>query len=262
MKITAKSGHQPEKTSRISGFIIAVFALTLFTVSCKNNAENKENAAVAVTNGAKQAEFARTAEDQSKFTAEDVINRFKEGNMRFTSNKLTTRDLPALVRENSQVQHPLAVVLSCMDSRIPPETVFDESIGDVFVVRVAGNVVNNDILGSMEYGCKVSGAKLILVLGHENCGAVKSAIKEVKMGNITSLLQKVKPAIDKSASYPGDKSYKNHDFIDLVCLNNVFVAINEIKARSPILKEMADKGEIRIVGAVYDMNTGIVKFLE
>lgn len=145
---------------------------------------------------------ARTAEDQSGFSANEIISRFNEGNKRFANNKPTLKELPKEIQAEAKAQFPLAVILSCMD------------------------------------------------------------IKDVKMGNITSLLQKVKPAIDKSASYPGDKSYKNHDFIDLVCLNNVFVAINENKARSPILKEMANKGEIRIDGAVYDMNTGIVKFLE
>ncbi len=243
-------------------WIIPVIALAFSLGSCTSITDNKADAIVADTAAVKQAELVRTAEDQSKFTAEDVISQFKEGNKRFTTNKLITRDLPAKVRENSGVQYPLAVILSCMDSRIPPETVFDESIGDLFVVRVAGNVINDDILGSMEYACKVSGAKLILVLGHGDCGAVKSAIKKVKLGNITELLTKIKPAIEKSASYAGDKSYKNHDFIDLVCLNNVFVAINEIKARSPILKEMANKGDIRIVGALYDMHTGVVKFLE
>lgn len=176
-------------------------------------------------------------------------------------NDLTLRDNSALVRDATEGQYPKAVILSCVDSRIPVEDVFNKGIGDLFVARVAGNFVNEDILGSMEFGCKVSGAKLILVLGHESCGAIKSAIDDVKMGNITAMLAKIKPAIAGSQDFVGDKTSKNDDFVDAVAKKNVLLTIQNIKDKSPILKEMAEKGEIKIVGAYYDLHSGEVIFL-
>lgn len=202
-----------------------------------------------------------TAAEQKALTPESVIKRLKEGNQRFMKNDLTLRDNSALVRDATEGQYPKAVILSCVDSRIPVEDVFNKGIGDLFVARVAGNFVNEDILGSMEFGCKVSGAKLILVLGHESCGAIKSAIDDVKMGNITAMLAKIKPAIAGSQDFVGDKTSKNDDFVDAVAKKNVLLTIQNIKAKSPILKEMAEKGEIKIVGAYYDLHSGEVIFL-
>jgi len=166
-----------------------------------------------------------------------------------------------LVRNASVGQYPKAVILSCLDSRVPVEDVFDKGIGDLFVARVAGNFVNEDILGSMEFGCKVSGAKLILVLGHESCGAIKAAIDNVKLGNITAMLTKIKPAVVKSQDFTGEKTSKNDAFVEHVAKNNVINTIETIKSKSVILKEMADKGEIKIVGAYYNLKTGAVIFL-
>ena len=143
---------------------------------------------------------------------------------------------------------------------MPIEKVFDRSIGDVFVARVAGNIVNTDILASMEYGCKVSGAKLIVVLGHSDCGAVKSAIDNVQLGNITELLAKIRPSIDSLGPYSGEKTSKNKEFVEMLSNENVRTAIDNIRLNSPILKEMEDKGEIKIVGADYDIDNGKVKF--
>ena len=157
-------------------------------------------------------------------------------------------------------QYPKAIVLSCVDSRIPVEDVFDRGIGDVFVARVAGNFVNEDILGSMEFACKVSGSKLILVLGHEHCGAVKAAVDNVNLGNITSMLAKIRPAIE-SITYDGDRTSKNEEFVQLASKSNVRNTLKNIRNNSPILKEMEEKGEIKIVGAVYDMDDGSVDFL-
>ena len=241
---------------------IPLYAALLFiAVSCTNNTKTPS---VAVTNPPAAAimEKVMTAEDQAKLTPDGVIASLKEGNQRFTQNKLTPRNYAEQVRKSGDGQYPKAVILSCLDSRIPVELVFDEGIGDAFVARIAGNFVNTDILGSMEYGCKVSGAKVILVLGHEHCGAIKSAIDGVKLGNITAMLEKIKPAIKKSSAYTGDKSSKNYEYVDLVCRNNVLHTIDEIKAKSPILKEMADHGKIKIVGAIYELGTGEVKFLE
>ena len=202
-----------------------------------------------------------TAEEQAALTPDEVIELFKEGNQRFMNNQLTARDHSAQVRNSTLAQYPKAIVLSCVDSRVPVEDVFDRGIGDIFVARVAGNFVNEDILGSMEFACKVSGSKLILVLGHEHCGAVKSAIDDVKLGNITAMLSKIKPAVEIASDYEGDKSSKNTEFVSMVCENNVEYTINEIRTGSPILKKMEENGEIKIIGAVYDLDTGNVEFL-
>lgn len=241
---------------------ISIFAGILLLISCANDIKNKKEDTVSTKLTVGLVETVLTAEEQAKLTPDDVLNNLKEGNKHFVDNTLTPRNFSKQSQKSVNGQFPESVILSCIDSRIPVEYVFDKGIGDLFVIRVAGNFINEDILGSMEYGCKVSGAKLILVMGHDNCGAIKSAIDNVKMGNITQMLQKINPAIEKSASYKGDKSSKNNEFVDLVCLNNVLLSINEIKANSPILKEMSDSGKIKIVGAIYDLNTGNVKFLE
>jgi carbonic anhydrase len=202
-----------------------------------------------------------TAEEQRALTPDMVIQSLQEGNQRFVKNDLTARDHSALVRNASAGQYPKAVILSCLDSRVPVEDIFDKGIGDLFVARVAGNFANEDILGSMEYACKVSGAKLVLVMGHEYCGAIKAAIDNVKLGNITQMLSKIKPAVIKSADFKGVKNSKDEEYVDYVMKNNVLNTIAVIKAKSPILREMAEKGEIKIVGAYYNLNTGEVKFL-
>ncbi|PZF71135.1 carbonic anhydrase [Taibaiella soli] len=202
-----------------------------------------------------------TAEEQKALTPDMVIASLKEGNQRFMTNNITSRDHSAMVRNAAPGQFPKAVILSCLDSRIPVEDVFDKGIGDLFVARVAGNFSNRDILGSMEFGCKVSGAKLILVLGHESCGAVKGAIDNVKLGNITGMLANIQPAVAKSADFSGEKTSKNPAYVEQVAKNNVLHTISEIRTNSPILKEMEDKGEIKIVGAYYNIQTGAVSFL-
>ena len=190
-----------------------------------------------------------------------VIQSLKEGNQRFVANDITARDHSAMVRNASLGQYPKAVILSCLDSRVPVEDIFDKGIGDLFIARVAGNFVNEDILGSMEYGCKVSGAKLIVVLGHESCGAIKAAIDGVKLGNITAMLTKIKPALVKSQDFTGGQSSKNQAFVEYVARNNVIHTVETIKSKSPLLKEMEKKGEIKIVGAYYNLKTGEVIFL-
>ncbi len=201
-----------------------------------------------------------TKEQQDALTPDAVITSFKDGNERFLNNDLTARDHSAQVRNSTLSQFPKAIVLSCVDSRVPVEDVFDRGIGDIFVARVAGNFVNEDILGSMEFACKVSGSKVILVMGHEHCGAVKAAVDNVKLGNITPMLAKIRPAV-LSLEYEGDKTSKNEEFVHMACESNVKNTINEIRKQSPILKEMEDNGEIKIVGAVYDMDSGKVEFL-
>ncbi len=165
------------------------------------------------------------------------------------------------MRKSTYGQYPKAIVLSCVDSRVPVEDVFDRGIGDIFVARVAGNFVNQDILGSMEFACKVSGSKIVLVLGHEHCGAVKASIDDVKLGNITAMLENIKPAVDQ-VNYDGERNSSNPSFVSMVCKSNVENTMNEIRNRSDILREMEENGEIIITGAIYDMDTGKVSFLE
>ena len=186
----------------------------------------------------------------------------KDGNRRFVSGTLTSRDHSRQIRAAALGQYPKAVVPSCLDSRIPVEDVFDRGIGDLFVARVAGNFQNTDILGSMEFGCKVSGSKLILVLGHEHCGAKEGAIDNVELGNITSMLKNIRPAVDHFADYKGDKSSANEEFVHMVAEQNVRLTIAGIRENSPILNSMESKGEIKIVGGLYDMGTGTVTSIE
>lgn len=202
-----------------------------------------------------------TKELQGALTPGQVIESLKAGNDRFISNKLTSRDFKKQVIKTSKGQYPEAIVLSCVDSRVPVEFVFDRGVGDIFVARVAGNFVNEDILGSMEFACKVSGSKLILVMGHESCGAVKAAIDDVKIGNITPMLSKIKPSVD-AVSYEGDRSSKNAEFVQMVCEHNVNHALKQIRKNSPLLKEMEVGGEIKIVGAIYSLSSGKVSFLD
>lgn len=233
--------------------ILGLFALTI--TSCTTKTENAQD-----TEGLSNTVL--TAEEQAKLTPDAVLDILKQGNKEFTEDALTIRNNTQRVRAAVSGQYPKAAIVSCLDSRVPVEDIFHRGIGDLFVARVAGNFVNEDILGSLEYACKVSGSKLIVVLGHEHCGAVKSAIDDVKLGNITAMLSKIQPAVSEAKStFSGEKTSSNPKFVDAVCTHNVEHAINEIRAKSPILKEMEDKGEIKVVGAVYHMETGKVVFI-
>ncbi|WP_337965528.1 carbonic anhydrase family protein [uncultured Flavobacterium sp.] len=203
-----------------------------------------------------------TKEEQTRLTPDAILQEFIEGNKRFQSGTTTVRDHSKQARKSAPGQFPKAVVLSCVDSRVPVEDVFDQGLGDIFVGRVAGNFVNEDLLGSMEFACKVSGAKLILVMGHQHCGAIKAAIDDVKLGNITAMLSKIKPAVAMSQDFNGEKTSKNDKFVKHVSENNVLYAIDQIRKKSPILKEMEDKGEIKIVGVFYNLTDGTLEFLK
>ena len=207
---------------------------------------------------------AHTKETQSTMTPEKSLQFLKEGNERFQKNLKANRNLMQQVDDTSGGQFPFAVILSCIDSRVPAELVFDQGIGDIFSVRVAGNIVNEDILGSIEYGCKVAGSKVVVVLGHTACGAVKGACDDVKLGNITPLLAKIKPAVKavKEPTAAGDRTGANSKFVDNVVYKNVHISINEIRSNSQVITEMEDKKEILLVGAVYDVNTGKIDFLD
>lgn len=203
-----------------------------------------------------------TKEAQSTMTGNSVLKDLLEGNKRFVEGKSQATDNSELVSQTTGGQYPKAVVLSCIDSRVPVETVLDQAIGDVFVARVAGNFENTDILGSLEYSCKVAGSKLILVLGHESCGAVKAACDGVELGNITAMLDNIMPAVRKSADeIDGEANSSNSEFVAKTVENNVKLTIERIREKSQILKEMEDKGEISIVGGVYSLQTGEVEML-
>ncbi len=199
-------------------------------------------------------------EKQDSLTPEKVLNDLMAGNERFTGKNMHQRDYSSQIDQTSGGQWPQAVVLSCIDSRVPVEIVFDQGVGDIFVARVAGNFENTDILGSMEYSCKVAGSKLVFVLGHEACGAVKAACDDVELGNITHLLGNIKPAV-KATETDGERSSKNDSFVADVVENNVKLTMKRIREKSPILKEMEEKGEIKIVGGVYSISTGKVSLV-
>ena len=193
-------------------------------------------------------------------TPSQVIDELKKGNERFRSGKMAARDYLAEKRGSAAGQYPAAVILGCVDSRVPAEIIFDAGIGDTFNGRVAGNVINDNMLGSMEFACAVSGSKLVLVLGHTACGAVKGAIDDVVLGNLTGLLARIKPAIP-ATNFEGEKSSKNAAYVDAVGRTNVVLALAEIRRRSPVLENMEKKGSIMITGAMYNLSTGTVDFI-
>jgi carbonic anhydrase len=207
---------------------------------------------------------AHTRETQATMTPEKSLQFLKEGNQRFQNNLKANRNLLEQVNDTSDGQFPFATILSCIDSRVSAELVFDQGLGDIFSVRIAGNFVNSDILGSMEFACKLAGTKLIVVLGHTACGAVKGACDDARLGNLTGMLAKIKPAV-KAVTEPSDASLRNSsnsEFVDNVAAKNVLLTIDRILEESDVLAEMQNKGEIKIVGAMYDINTGAVNFFE
>ncbi len=207
---------------------------------------------------------ALTKEAQAAITPQAALEMLKEGNERFQKKNMTDRDLLDQVNDTKSGQFPFATILSCIDSRVSSELIFDQGIGDIFSARVAGNFVNEDILGSMEFACKLAGTKLVLVLGHTACGAVKGACDDAKLGNLTALLSKIKPAVE-AVSEPSDSSLrnsKNIDFVNEVAVKNVQMTIDNIRERSGVLKEMEDNQEIIIMGGMYDINDGSVQFFD
>jgi carbonic anhydrase len=205
---------------------------------------------------------AHSKETQSNMTPKKALEYLKEGNTRFMSNLKAHRNLLEQVNDTRDGQWPFATILSCIDSRTSAELIFDQGLGDVFSVRIAGNIVNTDILGSMEFACKVAGSKLIVVLGHSKCGAVKGACDHVEMGNLTELLSKIQPAIYQEKITTTDRSSKNSEFVENVAEINVKRNVKSILDRSDILKQMVENGEIGIIGAMHNLETGEVTFYE
>ena len=203
-----------------------------------------------------------TKEMQNAITPSMALNLLKDGNKRFVNNLKFNRNLLQQANETSDGQHPFAVILSCIDSRTSAELIFDQGLGDIFSIRIAGNIVNEDILGSMEFGCKVAGAKAIVVLGHKKCGAIKGACDNVALGNLTGLIEKIKPAVNQETTTTENRTSSNAKFVENVAELNVSLSVKNILLKSPIIAEMVKNEEITIVGGVQDISSGEVKFFE
>ncbi|QJP34525.1 carbonic anhydrase [Nonlabens sp. Ci31] len=203
-----------------------------------------------------------TKESQATMTPEKALQFLTEGNERFQNNLKANRNLLQQINDTRDGQFPFATILSCIDSRVSAELVFDQGLGDIFSVRIAGNFVNEDILGSMEFACKLAGTKLVVVLGHTSCGAIKGACDHARLGNLTKLIEKIEPAV-YAVNEPQEEALrnsKNLEFVDAVSVKNVELTIERIRKESPVLKELEEDGDIKIVGAMYDIATGAVEF--
>lgn len=203
-----------------------------------------------------------TRESRNALTPTSAIEVLRKGNERFVNNLRANRNLLQQVNETSDGQHPLAIVLSCIDSRTSAELIFDQGLGDIFSCRIAGNVLNDDILGSMEFACKVAGAKAIVVLGHSKCGAVMGACDGVRMGNLSGLLRKIEHAIELESETIGERTSRNPEFVARVAELNVLLVKRQVMDRSPLLAGMIEAGELALVGGMYDVDTGSVEFYD
>jgi len=204
----------------------------------------------------------RTKKTLEELTPEHALDILKEGNERFVNNIKAHRNLLEQVNETSSGQFPFAAILSCIDSRTSAELIFDQGLGDVFSIRIAGNILNDDILGSMEFACKLAGSKLIVVLGHTKCGAIQGACDNIELGHVTALLNKVKPAIAIETETKSERNSKNKTFVENVAKNNVTITVQQVKEQSPLLREMEQVQKIKIIGGLYDVDTGKVTFYE
>ncbi len=243
---------------------VAVFAIAVQLLGACNNSfrKGKEKETTNYSSATFSQRHVMTKGAQDSLKPEQVLTELMLGNERFQNSNTTERDHSTTIRKAIDAgQYPKAIILSCIDSRVPVEDIFDQGIGDLFVARVAGNIANTDLLGSMEYACKVAGAKLIIVIGHEHCGAVKGAVDDVQVGNITALLSNIKPAIKLSEQYTGVHNSKNEGYLETVNKNNVLNTISEIRTKSEILRDMENKGAIKIVGAYYSLLTGKLTLL-
>ena len=234
--------------TKITSMLVLVITLTGFLMSC------------AVHSDISASAF--TKEQQTAITPTEALELIKQGNERFVSAKTEEQDFLAQVKQTSRGQFPFAAVVSCLDSRIPPAIVFDQGIGDLFVARIAGNFVNDDILGSLEFATKLAGAKLIVVMGHTECGAVKGACDGAKLGLLTATLANINPAVEAVQGNFTPRSSQNEEFVQAVAEMNVELTMKKLRDRSVVLREMIDKGEIDLVGAMYDVSTGKVIFYE
>jgi carbonic anhydrase len=206
--------------------------------------------------------WSHTKESQDKITPQKALEFLKEGNLRFLNNLKADRNLLKQVNQTSEGQFPFATILSCIDSRTSAELIFDQGLGDIFSIRIAGNILNDDILGSMEYACNIAKSKIIVVLGHTNCGAIISACNNVEIGHLTSLLKKIKPAIESEATFIKERNGDNVSFENKVCTNNVKQTIRQVREQSLIIRNLENNGDIIIIGGLYSVETGLVKFFD
>lgn len=202
-----------------------------------------------------------TAESQKNMTIEQALNRLKEGNERFLSDKTLNRDFIEQVKKKAPAQFPFAAIVSCLDSRVPPEVVFDANIGDLFVGRIAGNFVTTEMLGSLEFATAAAGAKLIVVMGHTSCGAIKGICDDVQLGLLTATLAQLKPSVDNVKSKYDDHSSKNQEFVNAVTVDNVKRTVNEISSKSSVIQKLIAENKVKVIGAMYDVETGAVEFM-
>ncbi|MCC3217692.1 carbonic anhydrase [Chryseobacterium sp. X308] len=234
--------------------ILLSLLLCGLVVSCKK-AENRESQS-------KVSSHIMTKEQKDQLNGEEVLKDFIEGNKRFQNRMATVRDHTKPTRKLITGHFPKAVVISCSDNRVPVDDIFDQGLGNIVVGSVAGNFVDEDLLGSTEFACAVAGAKLIMVMGHQHCGAVKAAIDNVRFGNITATLYRIRPAVNISLDFTGMKNSRNNEFVKYVCENNVRLALSEIRKKSPILKEMEDNGKIKVVGTLYSPADGTLQLVK
>jgi len=210
---------------------------------------------------AAQTAVTQTKETQAATTPEKALQMLKDGNARFVQGKMLERDYMKQVKATGAGQFPFAAIVGCIDSRASSELIFDQGIGDIFSARVAGNFINDDMLGSLEFACAAAGAKLVVVVGHTECGAVKGACDDIVLGNLTQTLANIKPAVSAVSGHGSDRSSGNAAFVQAVAEKNVVLTLKRIRERSPILRGMADKGDIGLAGAMYDVHTGQVTFM-
>jgi carbonic anhydrase len=237
----------PSSQIRISAFILAS---ALMAAGCTTTSEAPGRRSLATMKA-----------DQSATTPDQALELLRDGNVRFVSGKPVRRDVLHDQKITAAGQYPHSVILSCIDSRAPAETIFDTGLGDIFNARVAGNIADSDLVGSIEFACAVAGAKLVLVVGHSNCGAVKGACDGVQLGNLTGLLDKIRPAVAAVRDVPGEHNSKNHAFVEAVGELNVRQTVAQILEMSPVLRELEKAGKIKVAGCIYDLETGHVRFL-
>ena len=251
------SSTLPATSRRAFGRNLGLSAAGLALAGC---AASEPPADTAPADEAVDQEFvpAQDAASQAAITPDAALTLLTDGNARFVAGTPARRDYGDQIRATAGAQYPFAVVLGCIDSRVPIETVFDQGIGDIFAARVAGNIVNTELLGSMEFACRLAGSKLVVVLGHTSCGAVKGAVSSAQLGNLTQLVQKIDPAVE---AIEGERDVDNADYVDAAAEENVRMVIAEIRRDSSVLATMEEDGEIRIVGGMYDVSTGVVRFL-
>lgn len=254
------------KTMKIKFYF--AFILSLMLAACGETEQEpeievqEEDLEMASTEDS-PIDFPLSMAERDALTPDDVVEEFKKGNQQFVMDSLTPRNRQGRIGKTTTSQYPKAMVLSCIDSRVPVEEIFNQGLGDIFVGRIAGNFADTEMLGSLEYATKVAGSKVIVVMGHQNCGAVKSAIANVELGNITELLEHIEPAIEMTEGFPEEvQTVKNDEYVNTVIKNNVLQTMEVIREESPIIAELEEAGDIKILGAYYDVTTGQVQFLQ